>query len=827
MSCCWIREFAARTLLQHKDRGRSSMTRCKLFGSMLLALIATLAPASLRAQGDEPNPGVEVLTRGPVHEAFAEPIQAEQGRKTLIITKAPPQTIEELPPEEKPAGDNVAWIAGYWAWDDDLKDFLWVSGIWRQIPPGRQWVSGYWNDIGAGFQWMPGFWTSAQAEEITYLPEPPQPVAEAIPPQVSTDEFWVPGAYMYAEGRYRWRGGYWHRIDPNWIWSPAHYVATPGGYVFVEGYWDYPVVSRGVMFAPVYYREPIYRQANYVYSPTVAIDTNLFTLHLFARPRYCHYYFGDYYAASYADVGIYPWFSVRSYTTVGYDPLFSYYRWDYSRHDTNWSITIGDRFHYLQTHEEHRPPHTLVQQNNYVRNNNTIINNSSVNNTTVNNITVNNTTVNKGAFARTNVLTAPVNQIAKSGDSPMQFERLQQRDRAALAKTAISAQQVTQQRAKLEGSVTGGNLKRPGGGDTPSQIAAPLRLVKSDVPKINAQPIVVPEGNRARADRSGGSGAPGVGGLDPSGGLPNRLDNGKPSDRGRGNNSITSQPPVSPDLSRSNRDQPGASSIGPKSTLKAPIDSGKALTPPSLGQNTQPTDAAKGGRDPRGFNRGSDAASQQPSLNPKNDPASPRGGRPSGLGKTPVVPDAGKSPVPPTGGIPKTFAPDNGGKSGFNPLTGGANTDNTPKTPINNPPKIDSPTRPAPRLDTAPKFDANPKSQPRIDPSPKIDSTPRQLPKQDFTPRQPARGDNNPRQGSFAPVPNLNPSTPQPKLNVPVQQPKNPSQQSQPQPSRLTPQPAGRITPKPNPAVAPNPAARLIPPNVRDDGKNSGKDGNR
>ena len=68
--------------------------------------------------------GVEMLTRGPVHEAFAETVtfNPEPG---LV---APPAPIEELPPEPRPEGANAAWISGYWDWDDVRADFLWVSG---------------------------------------------------------------------------------------------------------------------------------------------------------------------------------------------------------------------------------------------------------------------------------------------------------------------------------------------------------------------------------------------------------------------------------------------------------------------------------------------------------------------------------------------------------------------------------------------------------------------------------------------------------------------------------------------------------------------------
>ena len=92
--------------------------------------------------------GVQVLTRGPVHEAFAETVTYDP-EPGVIVPKAPPAAIEEVPPEQRLEGANVAWIPGYWAWDDERKDFLWVSGIWRDLPPGRQWVPGYWGQVRA------------------------------------------------------------------------------------------------------------------------------------------------------------------------------------------------------------------------------------------------------------------------------------------------------------------------------------------------------------------------------------------------------------------------------------------------------------------------------------------------------------------------------------------------------------------------------------------------------------------------------------------------------------------------------------------------------
>ena len=46
----------------------------------------------------------------------------------------------------KPAGVEVSWIPGYWAWENEDKDYLWVSGFWRDMPPDRRWVPGTWQE---------------------------------------------------------------------------------------------------------------------------------------------------------------------------------------------------------------------------------------------------------------------------------------------------------------------------------------------------------------------------------------------------------------------------------------------------------------------------------------------------------------------------------------------------------------------------------------------------------------------------------------------------------------------------------------------------------
>src|SRR5262249_23704527 len=152
----------------------------------------------------------------------------------------PPEPIEEVPAEQKPVGEDVQWLPGYWAWDVDRNDYLWVSGFWRVAPPERSWLPGHWQEVKGGWQWGPGFWGPGKQRDTALLPAPPAPL-EAGPsiPAPNPQSVFVPGTWVYRQPRYVWRPGFWCDYRPGWVWIPAHYVWTPCGYVFVEGYWDY------------------------------------------------------------------------------------------------------------------------------------------------------------------------------------------------------------------------------------------------------------------------------------------------------------------------------------------------------------------------------------------------------------------------------------------------------------------------------------------------------------------------------------------------------------------------------------------------------------
>jgi hypothetical protein len=274
-------------------------------------MILALASSPLYGQPSEsppPTPPQEepqVLNEGPIHEAFAQPVELSP-QAGIIAPNEPPAAIAEKPASERPKGSQYVWIPGYWAWDTTRKDYVWVSGCWRVPPANMSWMPGYWNKVPQGWQWVPGFWIpTSRAGQIEYLPQPPE-IVDVEPPVDSgiiSDGIWVPPCYYWRENHYFLRSGYWLVPQGDWVWIPSHYTWTPHGYVFVAGYWDHVLTTRGILYAPVYFPRHFHRWPGYSFSLGVIVDVGNLQFSLFSYPHYCHYYFGDYYSDFYILTG--------------------------------------------------------------------------------------------------------------------------------------------------------------------------------------------------------------------------------------------------------------------------------------------------------------------------------------------------------------------------------------------------------------------------------------------------------------------------------------------------------------------------------------------
>lgn len=487
----------------HRLRCRLTAALLPLFGAALFGLAGERPVSGQDANAGEPP----LLTRGPIHEAFAEPINFNP-KPGPLIPRQPPANIEEIPPDQKPDGDNVSWIPGYWHWDDDKNEFLWVSGFWRVMPPGRQWIPGYWNQVDDKWQWVSGYWANQEQKEAVYLPEPPATLENGPQtPQPSNDHIWVPGTWVYRETRYLWQPGYWIVGWPGWIWVPACYVWTPCGYVFVDGYWDYSLRRRGCLFAPFYY-DVVYVRPGWVYRPTVCIDIDVVTAHLWCRPRFGHYYFGDYYDATYINLGFTPWFNF-TYARGGYCPIYTYHAWYFRGRNPGWDAALRADYQFRFAHVDARPPRTFVQQQ-VIINNITNVTNVNINNTTV----VNNQVLQ---FNRNQVqtlaLAKPMNQLVAranaDADAPLRFQRVNEEQiRQAVARQQ-ELRQAYRQRLELERATAAKLL--PAGG-TGNGIPAGAGSREGE------KPTPAPGGGAPTGAAPGGataSGGPGSGRLTP------------------------------------------------------------------------------------------------------------------------------------------------------------------------------------------------------------------------------------------------------------------------------------------------------------------------
>lgn len=269
----------------------------------------------------------ETLDRVVVHEAFAVAYQ-DIVSAGPIVPSAPPQPLVESP-SARPSGTNISWVDGYWAWHPERSTYYWVSGLWREVPPGRIWTPGTWSGAPGGFRWYSGFWASEKTgfELVTQRP----PNSPRLGPDRSPngpDSFWRPGQQVLVGDSFQFQPGFWTKHQPQFIWQPSSYVQRPEGFAKVDGYWDFEIATRGVLNAPLLVSTGEgYSQGNVDLQLPLANEASLH-LHLFTQPNDSHYYFGNYYSREDQSRGMVPWYSTAA-SQFSLSPMASYYTWKY------------------------------------------------------------------------------------------------------------------------------------------------------------------------------------------------------------------------------------------------------------------------------------------------------------------------------------------------------------------------------------------------------------------------------------------------------------------------------------------------------------------
>ncbi len=136
-------------------------------------------------------------------------------------------------------------------------------------------------------------------------------------------------------------------------------MSAPRGCVFVEGYWDYPLDERGVLFSPIQAPPSAYSQPGFVYTPSMVVDLSLLFNQLFCAPSCDSYFFGDYYDASWARLGFFPWYACQDHFGW-YDPIFCHEWWRH-RDQADWNRNIQRDYTYRRDHADARPAAHLLR----------------------------------------------------------------------------------------------------------------------------------------------------------------------------------------------------------------------------------------------------------------------------------------------------------------------------------------------------------------------------------------------------------------------------------------------------------------------------------
>ena len=285
---------------------------------------------------------LELLTRGPLHEAFAQPVVFEPSQAPRA-PEAVPAPLHEVLPAFKPQG-AVVWIAGYWAWNDVNDSWTWVTGTWRVPPAGKHWVSGYWTDSNDRRDWIAvgvGLLDSGSGQQVDLRASPAEGKAPAARSSIG------PGRVLAARVLdFRKRSVCLARRigDAHPARSIVGSVSVPldsGRVRFCRQLLGLPVCSRrGWLFDPVGLTNSDSDTSKLSFGPSTLLNVDNVALELFARPKQSAYYFGDYFGASHVRHGIHAWYR---YAQTAYDPIYTYQSWQYGRQNPGITAAIFSR----------------------------------------------------------------------------------------------------------------------------------------------------------------------------------------------------------------------------------------------------------------------------------------------------------------------------------------------------------------------------------------------------------------------------------------------------------------------------------------------------
>ena len=265
---------------------------------------------------------VQVLTRGPVHEAFALPV-VHDPRPGLTVPKQPPAPVEEMPPDQKPAGQNVQWIPATGAGTPAARTSSGsaASGASRRRAgngcraTGTRWTRDISGCRATGCPWprnraegpgrggFPGsgrlICRRLRRASRPGRAAPPRGPASSGRPEAGTGKT-LGSSGAPGSGRPSSRAGCGSRRTT---------CGLPGDTCSSRATGTCPWPAEASSSPRSIIAQPVYLRPAYV---VLAVDHLLasgLVTSLFVQPSYHQYCFGDYYDRAFLSVGIFPWFS--------------------------------------------------------------------------------------------------------------------------------------------------------------------------------------------------------------------------------------------------------------------------------------------------------------------------------------------------------------------------------------------------------------------------------------------------------------------------------------------------------------------------------------
>jgi hypothetical protein len=231
----------------------------------------------------------------------------------------------------------------------------------------------------------------------------------------------------------------------------------------------------------------------------VVINLATFVSHLFLRPRYDHYYFGDYYAPRYQESGYYSPFSFQS-SRRGYDPVYAHQRWQ-NRDDRDWERSQERDYQFRRDDESARPPRTWAAQRLMDSGRGDVRQNRSM-------------------------MATSFNQMSKREGSSTRFHSVAQEDRQALAQRGKEVQKSRDERRVLEGKNTDG--LREGGQSRALRVPSAKSPIAAQARKDSGEKDSPPEPQRApKPEKGSGANSDGEDKPQQQPGRPSEGDKGK------------------------------------------------------------------------------------------------------------------------------------------------------------------------------------------------------------------------------------------------------------------------------------------------------------